>query len=107
MNGTNFTDCPDGLVSSVTVPITTFLPVVGLVYVAEVLSVVIQVIFYKISGGKRLFKMAPLHHHFELCGMSETGIAAMFSLTTALLSLLALWGILEQERIGNYHGDSK
>ncbi|MDE7047759.1 MAG: phospho-N-acetylmuramoyl-pentapeptide-transferase, partial [Lachnospiraceae bacterium] len=70
-----------------------FLPIVGFVYVAEVLSVVIQVIYFKASGGKRFFKMAPLHHHFELCGWSETKIVAVFSIVTALLCLIALYGI--------------
>lgn len=70
-----------------------FLPIVGFVYVAEVLSVVIQVIYFKASGGKRFFKMAPLHHHFELCGWSETKIVAVFSIVTAILCLIALYGI--------------
>ena len=70
-----------------------YLPMIGAVYVVEVLSVIIQVIYFKISGGRRIFKMAPLHHHFELCGYSETGIAAAFSIITALLCLLTLWGI--------------
>ena len=67
-----------------------FLPVIGFVYVIEVLSVILQVIYFKISGGKRLFKMVPLHHHFELCGFSETRIVAAFSIVTALLCLIAL-----------------
>lgn len=70
-----------------------FLPIVGLVYVAEVLSVMIQVAYFKISGGKRIFKMAPLHHHFELCGWKETKIVAVFSIVTAMLCLAALSGI--------------
>lgn len=70
-----------------------FLPVVGLIYVLEVLSVMIQVAYFKISGGRRIFKMAPLHHHFELCGYSETRIVAAFSVITALLCLMALMGI--------------
>lgn len=70
-----------------------FLPIVGFVYMAEVLSVIIQVVYFKISGGKRIFKMAPLHHHFELCGWRETKIVAIFSIVTAMLCLLALSGI--------------
>ena len=70
-----------------------FLPVVGFIYVAEVLSVIIQVIYFKLSGGKRFFKMAPLHHHFELCGFSETKVVAIFSIITAVLCVLALLGI--------------
>ena len=70
-----------------------FLPIVGLIYVLEVLSVILQVVYYKASGGRRLFKMAPLHHHFELCGLKETRIVTAFSIVTALLCLLALLGI--------------
>ena len=70
-----------------------FLPIVGLIYVAEVLSVIIQVVYFKVSGGKRFFKMAPLHHHFELCGFSETKVVAVFSFITAVLCVLALLGI--------------
>ena len=70
-----------------------FLPVVGFIYMLEVLSVIIQVVYYRISGGKRVFKMAPLHHHFELCGWRETKVVAVFSIVTARLCLLALLGI--------------
>lgn len=70
-----------------------FLPIVGFVYVAEVLSVVIQVVYYKLSGGKRIFKMAPIHHHFELCGFTENKIVAAFTLITAMLCVAALFGI--------------
>lgn len=70
-----------------------FLPIVGFIYVAEVLSVMIQVIYFKGSGGKRFFKMAPLHHHFELCGWKETKVVAVFSVLTAMLCLIALLGI--------------
>lgn len=70
-----------------------YLPIVGFVYVAEVLSVMIQVTYFRISGGKRFFKMAPLHHHFELCGLKETTIVAAFSVVTAVLCVLALFGI--------------
>lgn len=67
-----------------------YIAIVGSIYLAEVLSVMIQVGYYKISGGKRIFKMAPLHHHFELCGWSETRITAVFTIITALMCLLAL-----------------
>lgn len=70
-----------------------FLPIVGFVYVAEVLSVILQVIYFKLSGGKRLFKMAPLHHHFELSGFTENQIVTCFSIITALLCLAALCGV--------------
>ena len=67
-----------------------FLPVIGFIYVAEVASVIIQVVYYKVSGGRRVFKMAPLHHHFELCGWKETKVVAVFSIITATLCLLGL-----------------
>ena len=70
-----------------------YLPIVGFVYVAEALSVIIQVVYYKCSGGKRFFKMAPLHHHFELCGFGEKQIVSWFSIVTAALCLAALWGL--------------
>lgn len=65
-----------------------FIPIVGLIYVIEVLSVIIQVGYFKMSGGKRIFKMAPIHHHFELCGWSETRVVAVFSIITAVLCLV-------------------
>ncbi len=67
-----------------------FILIVGLIYLVEVLSVIIQVTYFKKTGGKRIFKMAPIHHHFELCGWSETRIVAVFSIITALLCLVAL-----------------
>ena len=70
-----------------------FIPIVALVYAVEVLSVMIQVGYFKVSGGKRFFKMAPIHHHFELCGWSETRVVAVFTIVTALLCLVALLGI--------------
>ena len=70
-----------------------FIPIVGLIYAVELLSVVLQVTYFKATHGKRLFKMSPIHHHFELCGWSETRIVAVFSIITALLCLVALMGI--------------
>lgn len=67
-----------------------FLLIVGLIYLVEVLSVMIQVTYFKATHGKRFFKMAPIHHHFELCGWSETRIVAVFSIITAVLCLIAL-----------------
>lgn len=66
---------------------------VSFIYVLEVCSVVLQVGYFKMTHGKRLFKMAPIHHHFELCGWSETRVVAVFSIVTALLCLLAYLGI--------------
>ena len=67
-----------------------FIAIVGLIYLVEVLSVMIQVTYFKKTGGKRIFKMAPIHHHFELCGWSETRVVAVFSIITAILCLIAL-----------------
>lgn len=69
-----------------------FLVIVGLIYVVEVLSVIIQVTYFKLTHGKRIFKMSPIHHHFEMCGWSETRIVAVFTIITALLCLVALMG---------------
>ena len=63
--------------------------IVGLVYVIESLSVILQVISFK-TTGKRIFKMSPIHHHFEMCGWSETKIVITFTIVTAVLSLLML-----------------
>ncbi len=70
-----------------------FLVLVGLIYVVEVLSVIIQVSYFKLTHGKRFFKMAPIHHHFEKCGWSETRIVAVFSIITALMCLIALMAL--------------
>lgn len=67
-----------------------FIIIVGMIYLVEVLSVMIQVTYFKKTGGKRIFKMAPIHHHFELCGWSETRIVAVFSIITTILCLIAL-----------------
>ena len=119
VNGVNFTDGLDGLASSVTAVVAVFyticacffkagiepftaavlgaymmkMPVfiliIGLVYLVEVLSVMIQVTYFRKTGGKRFFKMAPIHHHFELSGWSETRIVAVFTIVTILLCMLA------------------
>lgn len=70
-----------------------YIAIVGSVYLIEVASVILQVVYYKCSGGKRLFRMAPLHHHFELCGWSETRIVALFTIFTAIMCLAALKGL--------------
>ena len=64
--------------------------IVGLIYLVEVLSVMIQVTYFKKTGGKRFFKMAPIHHHFELCGWSETRVVTVFTVITALLCMAGL-----------------
>lgn len=70
-----------------------FIPIIGLIYLVEVLSVIIQVTYFKKTGGKRIFKMAPIHHHFELCGWSETRVVAVFSIVTAILCMVAYLGL--------------
>lgn len=70
-----------------------FVIIVGLIYLIEVASVMIQVTYFKKTGGKRFFKMAPIHHHFELCGWSETRVVAVFSIVTAILCLIGLMGV--------------
>ncbi len=66
------------------------LPIIGFVFVAEALSVMLQVGFFKLSKGKRLFKMAPLHHHFELVGWSEVQVAQRFWLIGILAGMLGV-----------------
>lgn len=66
------------------------LALLGIVYVAETLSVVLQVSYFKLTHGKRLFKMSPLHHHFEMCGWSENTIVWVFCLVTVLAGALCL-----------------
>ncbi|HIU01822.1 MAG TPA: phospho-N-acetylmuramoyl-pentapeptide-transferase [Candidatus Onthocola gallistercoris] len=65
-----------------------FIVIVGMIYLIEVLSVIIQVVYFKMTGGKRFFKMAPIHHHFELSGWPETKVVAIFTIVTALLCLV-------------------
>ena len=62
----------------------------GLIYLIEGLSVIIQVVSFKLTG-KRVFRMAPIHHHFEKCGWSEVKIVGVFSLITALSCALSYW----------------
>ena len=61
-----------------------FLPIFGFIYMIEVLSVILQVTYFKLTKGKRLFKMAPIHHHFEKCGMTENQIVILFTLITVV-----------------------
>ncbi|MCR5004366.1 MAG: phospho-N-acetylmuramoyl-pentapeptide-transferase [Clostridiales bacterium] len=71
------------------IPILVF--VICFIYLAEVCSVIIQVLYFKKTGGKRFFRMAPIHHHFELGGWKETKVVTIFTIVTALLCLVALW----------------
>lgn len=70
-----------------------FILIVGLIYWIEIFSVIIQVGYFKISHGKRIFRMAPIHHHFELGGWSETRVVAVFTIVTALLCLIGLMAL--------------
>jgi len=67
-----------------------FILLIGIIYTVEVLSVFLQVSYFKATKGKRIFKMAPIHHHFELCGWSETRIVAVFTTVTILAGLIGL-----------------
>ena len=66
---------------------------VGFVYICETLSVILQVSYFKATHGKRLFKMSPIHHHFEMCGWKEEKIVLSFAAVSALMCLLAWFGI--------------
>ena len=70
-----------------------FIPIVGFIYMIEVISVILQVGYFKRTHGKRIFRMAPIHHHFELGGWSETKVVAIFTIVTLLLCLVAYAGI--------------
>lgn len=67
-----------------------YILLVGFIYAIELLSVAMQVTYFKATHGKRIFKMTPIHHHFELSGYTETQIVAAFTVITALLSVLCL-----------------
>ncbi len=66
---------------------------VGFVYIVETLSVILQVGYFKLTHGKRLFKMSPIHHHFEMCGWKEEKIVTVFTLVSAVMCLIAWFGI--------------
>jgi phospho-N-acetylmuramoyl-pentapeptide-transferase len=80
-----------GLAFALNMPL--ILILVGLVYIVETLSVILQVGYFKLTKGKRLFKMAPIHHHFEMCGWKEVKIVLVFSAVSAALCLVAWFGI--------------
>jgi len=66
---------------------------VGFVYLVETLSVILQVGYFKVTHGKRIFKMAPIHHHFEMCGWKEVKIVLIFTAVSAVMCALAWFGI--------------
>ncbi len=80
-----------GLAFAVDMPL--ILILVGIVYMAETLSDILQVVYFKATHGKRIFKMAPLHHHFELCGWRERKVVAVFSAVSAVFCVIAYMGV--------------
>lgn len=70
-----------------------FLVISGAIFLWETLTVILQVLYFKSTKGKRLFKMAPFHHHLEMCGYKETKIVLVFSIITVLLCLIAYFGL--------------
>ncbi len=70
------------------------LPIAGGIYVLEALSVIIQVFVFKTQNGRRFFRMAPIHHHFELGGWKETKVVIVFSIVTVVLSVIAYFAIV-------------
>ena len=81
-----------GMAFALDIPL--IIPVIGIIYVAEVLSDIIQVTCFKLTHGKRIFRMAPLHHHLEMGGWSEVKLFCVFSLITLLMCVLAFWGVM-------------
>ncbi|WLD76807.1 phospho-N-acetylmuramoyl-pentapeptide-transferase [Mogibacterium neglectum] len=69
------------------------LPIAGIIYVVESLSVIIQVVYFRKTGGKRFFRMAPIHHHFELGGMKEYNVVKLFTLVTVCSSVVAYFSV--------------
>ena len=67
--------------------------IIGIVYICETVSVIMQVSYFKLTHGKRIFKMTPIHHHFEKCGWSELKIVGVFSLVTVIAGIVAFFGL--------------
>ena len=74
------------------------LPLVGAVFVWSAISVTLQVVYFRISGGKRLFRMAPYHHSLELSGWSEWGVVAAYSITAAICAVVGIFGLINMGR---------
>ena len=81
-----------GLAFALDMPL--ILVLVGLVYILETVSVILQVGYFKLTHGKRIFKMTPIHHHFEMCGWSEVKIFTVFTLITLVCCTAAFFGVL-------------
>ena len=80
-----------GLAFALEMPL--ILILVGIVYICETVSVILQVGYFKLTHGKRLFKMSPIHHHFEMCGWKEEKICFTFTAVTVVMCILAWFGI--------------
>lgn len=72
------------------------LMLVGIIYICETLSVILQVTYFKLTHGKRIFKMTPIHHHFELCGWKEEKIVFVFTAITLVMCVLAYLGVMNR-----------
>ena len=83
-----------GLAYALDMPL--ILILVGIIYIIETLSDIIQVAYFKLSHGKRIFRMAPLHHHFEKGGWSENKIVAVFTTVTVIFCVLAYLGVMNR-----------
>ena len=81
-----------GLAFALDMPL--ILILVGFVYICETVSVILQVGYFKLTHGKRLFKMSPIHHHFEMCGWKEEKIVITFALTSCVMCVIAWLGII-------------
>ena len=69
---------------------------VGIVYICETMSDILQVGYFKLTHGKRIFKMAPLHHHFEMCGWNEKKVVAVFTTVSTIFCVVAFWGVMDR-----------
>lgn len=83
-----------GLAFALDIPLVLIL--VGIIYICETLSDIIQVAYFKLTHGKRIFRMAPLHHHLEMGGWSEVKLFCVFTGITALCCILAYWGVMDR-----------
>lgn len=83
-----------GLAFCLDIPLVLLL--VGIIYIAETLSDIIQVTYFKLTHGKRIFRMAPLHHHFEMGGWSEEKLFTVFTVITVATCILAFWGVMDR-----------
>ena len=83
-----------GLAFALDIPL--ILITVGVIYIAETLSDILQVGYFKLSHGKRIFRMAPLHHHLEMGGWSEVKLFCVFTGITAVTCVLSFWGVMNR-----------